>query len=282
MECPKCHKAVSPSDKVCPNCRTRLKSDDDIYAARRKRISDKNKAIDVTPSKGDKGGLSKKKGSEGGAAVKKGAFSQFSEGKLKLIAAVGVVVLLIVLIIVIVKSISGSKGERQAKKVSEYIGIAPEAAESKLDVEFKKKSAYNVLNNAVDFDFVIESDEDQSVEGITYPKWAIFIKKSKKNNIKSVRYVDFTTVEDGLNGEKKDKLVNLDKYSEGSNVEAITDVLGEDVYATTYTKDSIVYTYRYWFKSDKGDRQPVILDVIADTDGNYVSYESRYVYPSNI
>lgn len=277
MECPKCHKAVSQSDKTCPNCGTRLKSDDDIYAARRKRISDKGSVIDVTPSKG---GSSLKKGS--GAAVKKGAFSQFSEGKAKIIAAAGAAVLFVVLIIIIVMTISGSKGEKKATKIAEYIGVAPEVAESKLDTEFKKQSAFNVLNNAVDFDYIIESEDDMSSGGITYPKWAVFIKKNKNNKIKSVRYVDFKTIEDDIDGEKRDKLVNLDKYNAGVDIENITDVLGEDIYAKTYTKDSVVYTYRYWFKNDKGDRQPVILDIIADTDGKYVSYESRYVYPSNL
>ena len=269
MECPKCHKKVSPSDKICPNCATRLKTDDDVYAAKRKRIADKNSAIDITPSKG-------------GSAVKKGVLSQFSEGKLKIIAAAGAAVLLIVLIIIIVMSIRGSKGEKQASKISEYIGVAPETAENKLDTEFKKKSAYNVLNNAVDFDFVLESEDELTCDGITYPQWAIFVKKSKKNKIKSVRYVDFSTVEDGLNGEKKDKLVSLDKYSAGIDIDDIIDVLGEDIYSVTYTKDSVVYTYRYWFKSDSGDRQPVILDVVSDTDDKYVSYESRFVYPSDL
>ena len=264
MECPKCHKKAADNETVCPNCGTRLGAKSET--ASRKLLADKRKAIDINPQ----------------PAKRKMPVGAFSEKKAKLIAAAAGVVLVIVLVIVLIAALSGSKGEKQAKKISEYIGAKPEVAESKLEEEFKKKSAYNVLNKAVDFDFVVEAEDDITISGITYPEWAIFVNDSKKGNIKTVRYVDFKTVENNIYGDKKDSLINLDKYKAGTDIDDIIDVLGEDIYSITYAKDSITYTYKYWYKSDNGDRQAVILSVVSDTDDEYQSYESRLVYPYDL
>ncbi len=267
MECPKCHKPVGDNDKICKNCGTRLKADD-VYALRRKRISDKSNAIDVTPS------------GKSSAAVKKGL--DVGSGKIKLIAFAVGAVLVIILAVVIIASLTGSKGAKKAEQIAEYIGTRPEVAQNKTEIDFKRESAYNVLNKAVDFDFIVEAEDDVTSAGINFPEWAIFIQKSKKGNIKSVRYVDFRTVEDNINGEKRSSVVNLDKFSKGINNDDVLDEMKSDPYAVKYTKDAVIYTYRYWYKSDSGDRQAVILDITADTDGKYQGYESKLVYPNDL
>ncbi len=264
MECPKCHKTAADNETVCPNCGTRLGAKSET--ASRRLLADKRKAIDVKTQ----------------PAKRKIPVGAFSEKKAKLIAAAAGVVLVIILAIVLIVSLSSSKGEKQAKEISEYVGARPELAQSKLDEDFKKKSAYNVLNKAVDFDYIIEAEDDLSISGITYPEWAIFVSESKKGNIKTVRYVDFKTVEDNITGEKRDSQINLDKYKAGTDIDDIIDVIGDDIYSITYAKDTITYTYKYWYKSDNGDRQSVILSVVSDTDDEYQSYESRLVYPYDL
>ncbi|MBR1423558.1 MAG: zinc ribbon domain-containing protein [Ruminococcus sp.] len=267
MECPKCHKPVGDNDKTCKNCGTRVRADD-VYALRRKRISDKTNAIDVTPS------------GKSSAAVKKGI--DVGSGKIKLIAIAVAAVLVVILAIVIIASVTGSKGAKKAESIAEYIGARPEVAQTKTEIDFKKESAFNVLNKAVEFDFIVEAEDEITSSGINFPEWAIFIDKSKKGNIKSVRYVDFKTIEDNINGEKRSSAVNLDKYNKGTDVDNILDEMKSDPYAVKYTKDGTIYTFRYWYKSDSGDRQAVILDIAADTDGKYQGYESKLVYPNDL
>jgi hypothetical protein len=73
-----------------------------------------------------------------------------------------------------VNIISG-KGENTAESISEYIGVDVAKAQKKLDMHFKDESAFQGVNNALNFDYIIESDDSVNVDGINYPEWAALV-----------------------------------------------------------------------------------------------------------
>ena len=72
-------------------------------------------------------------------------------------------------------NIISGKGENTAESISEYIGIDVAKAQKKLDMHFKDESAFQGVNNALNFDYIIESDDSVNVDGINYPEWAALV-----------------------------------------------------------------------------------------------------------
>ncbi len=183
MECPKCHKSVDDDDIFCPNCDTRLRPDKNTSIM--KRFKKQNKPLNVEIV-----GEKKK--------------HKLSEGKLKLILITVAVVLLVVLVVLIVVNIISGKGENTAESISEYIGVDVAKAQKKLDMHFKDESAFQGVNNALNFDYIIESDDSVNVDGINYPEWAAFVTVDDEERIQTVKYSNFKVLKNNANGEKKE------------------------------------------------------------------------------
>ena len=268
VDCPKCGKKVGDSDSVCSNCGVVIRENAENTKLSTKLFSKKNKKKNPLET-------SKLRKTEK-------LRSRFGVKHLKILLAVVVAALIVLLIITLVVSIASGKGKKLANKTSEYIGKTVAVAESKLDVKYKDKSAYSGLNKSLEFDYVEESEDSVKVDGMTYPEWAVLIKVDKRQTIKSVKYCDFKLLKKNIKGVSCDKLINLDKFDTGTSYDKVMDAVDIDPYSITYSSDLVTYRFRYWYDSDTGDEQQVILDVSFDGDNKFLYYISELVYPENL
>ena len=268
MDCPKCGKKVGDKDNVCSNCGVVLKENTETTKLSTKIFSKKNKT--KNPLETSKLGKTEK------------LRSKFGMKHLKIILAAIVVILVVVLIITLVVTIASGKGKKLARNTAEYIGRTVAVAESKLDAHFKDKSAFSGLNKALEFDYVEESEDSVKVDGMTYPEWAVLIKVNKRLEIQSVKYCDFKLLKKDIRGEKCDKLINLDKFDQGTEFGKVDDAIDLKPYSITYSHDLVTYRFRYWYDNDSGDEQQVVLDVSYDGENNFLYYNSEMVYPENL
>ncbi|MBQ2581972.1 MAG: zinc ribbon domain-containing protein, partial [Ruminococcus sp.] len=137
-------------------------------------------------------------------------------------------------------------------------------------------------NKALEFNYVEESEDSVKVDGITFPEWAVLITTDKSQNIKTVKYCDFKLLKKNIKGVECKKLINLDKFDKGASFDKVEDEIDIDPYSITYANDLITYRYRYWYDSDTGDEQQVVLDVSFDGDSKFLYYTSTMVYPENL
>lgn len=193
------------------------------------------------------------------------------------------VVLIVTLIVVTIIHLSTSKGERTAENMSEYIGKSVSRLEKDMDISLKEKSDFSGVNKAVKFDKVYESEEKLKADGITYPTWAIFIKvDNNTGDILSVKYTDFTVIEKSLWGTELKNEISLDRFGKKSTFNDINSEIGTEFYSQTYTDSNIVYVYKYWYTTESGDRQAVILECTFNKKGKFREYKSTPISPENM
>ena len=268
MDCPKCGKKIGDKDNVCTNCGVVIREGSDSNKLSTKLFNKKNKK--KNPLETSKLGKTEK------------LRSKFGMKHLKILLIIAAVALIVLLIITLVVSIASGKGKKLASNTSEYVGKSVAVAENKLDVHFEDKSAYAGLNKALEFNYVEESEDSVKVDGITYPEWAVLITTDKSQNIKTVKYCDFKLLKKNIKGVECKKLINLDKFDKGASFDKVEDEVDIDPYSITYANDLITYRYRYWYDSDTGDEQQVVLDVSFDGDNKFLYYTSTMVYPEHL
>lgn len=268
MECPKCKKTVGENDAVCRNCGIALKEPKRKSFNVKRLINRKKTTLssDLKTVDGKKGLVRQK----------------VNDNKLKLALFIVSVILIIVLVIVLISHISGEKGNKTALELREYTGKSLSAAEKNAGIHLKDSSSFRGVNTALKFDYVFESEDELRINDITYPEWTVTVLLDKNENIESVVYTDFTTVEDDIRGDKKDKDVNLDKFDKGAKYSTVTDEIDCDPYSITYMNENTSYLYKYYYITDNGDAQQVILTAVFDDENKFLYYSSELVYPENM
>lgn len=260
MKCPICGKSVGDHDALCPSCGSELFIDTKLAA----KIFEKREEPepDVPKSKG------KKKDKVGRL---KGSMKPDLHS-IKMIAIALLSLLVIILVVVLIFRSISTKGEKYAKKAADFIGADFDTASKKMDFKIKQESGYKGLTAVIDYNYVAESDDDVRIDGVTYPEWAVIFKTDENDRITEVRYCDFKSIKSDIKGVKKEHMVNLDKFTTGTDKSTIDKELDMDYYSISYTKDGTAYIYRYWYENDSGDEQPVVLTVYYDSDGDFKAY----------
>lgn len=85
-------------------------------------------------------------------------------------------------------------------------------------MHFKDESAFQGVDNALNFDYIIESDDSVNVDGINYPEWAALVTVDDEERIQTVKYSNFKVLKNNANGEKRVKLstlISLNKEQSG-------------------------------------------------------------------
>jgi hypothetical protein len=277
MDCPKCRKAVSDSDYVCPYCGTKIRTEPEKS---KKKRTEKDKSVKVkVKSNTTKGGLFKRKKSPDREVIPKSELLS----KFKIVAVVICIILIVILLITILFSALSSKGEKYADIAAQYIGKDFSAIKDEDDIHFKDESACFGVNSTVDFDYIFESDKKIKAQDIAYPQWAVTISLADNNYITDVTYTNFSVIKKDMRGEKHGSLVNLDNFKEGCKQSSVTKYVDMTPYNIHYAQSGIVtYTYKYYYFRDNGDAQQVILRVAFTEDGKYKYYTSELIYPDNM
>ncbi|MBQ8967913.1 zinc ribbon domain-containing protein [Ruminococcus sp.] len=261
MKCPKCGKAVGDHDAICPSCGAEMFIDTKL-AEKLFKKNEEPVPDDEKPRK----------------KFRLGGRFKFDLHNIKLIAIAVLSVLIIVLIVILVIQSISAKGEKYAKKASDFIGADFEIASKKMDFKIKQESGYKGLTAVVDYNYVAESDDDVRIDGVNYPEWAVVFKTDDADRITEVRYCDFKGIKSDIKGVKKEHMVNLDKFNAGTDKATVDKELDMDFYSVSYTKDGEAYIYRYWYENDSGDEQAVVLTVFYDSDGGFKSYTAQPIY----
>ncbi len=267
MKCPKCKKTVSENDAVCSNCGVALK---DKKHNTFKNLFIKNKKQDrpmvletmVEASNSQKSHKNKKR-----------------EKKIKITILTVVALLVAALIIVLISQLTSDKGEKKASQTAEFIGETITDAEKDLKIHFKDNSQFHILNKAVAFDYVYETDDKVEIDDVSYPEWTIAILNDSNANIEKVTYTNYKVLKKDSRGKKLSKKINLDSFDKGARFSSVTDQLKLDPYKIIYAENSTSYIYKYHYTQSNSDDQNVLLTIVFDEKMKYLYYTSVDLYP---
>lgn len=213
------------------------------------------------------------------SALKEKAKAIPKETKIKLLISVIVTVAIIVLILLVIKKVGDNTGKNLSESLSEYIGEPVKVAINETDEYFADDSNYSALNSITPFNYIIEAKKSVSVDGVNYPKWAIFIFTNDSDVIEQIKYVDFNALKGNTKGYETKREINLDKFAIGDKFRVVNKEIDIEPFMITYRSGTIIYDYRYYFKNDSKDEQGMTLSVALDEDNGYVYSTSQPIIP---
>ncbi len=203
--------------------------------------------------------------------------------KLQILAIFVCAAAIVVILIVVLVSVLSSKGEGYAEDAADNIGRSVDVLNDSDEVHYKDESDYYGVNSAISFDYVFESEDDITADGISYPEWAVFLTMSDDEFITDVVYTDFTVIKKDMRGQRRDSVVNLDSYSKGAKRSTVLKSVNLDPYSITYSQSGIVsYCFKYYYERDNGDEQAAITRVAFSEDGEYQYYTTELLIPTNM
>lgn len=202
--------------------------------------------------------------------------------KLKIggIAAGGALLVFVIIILLVI--ILTDNGLKTAEALADYIGDGIFDARNDSNIKLEEESEFNAVNNAMKFDYLVESEKDVEVDGINFPKWCITICLNDDDEIVTVTHTDFTVCKKNHKGKKAKKEITLSNIVAGDAYKKIKKEIDLDVYSIKYENAIITYTYKYYFIDDSGDEQAVRLAVTYNNDLEYQYHTSTLVYPEDI
>lgn len=253
MTCPRCKCEIPNDSKVCEVCGKKLQKKK-LFAS----FKERKKGVKSVDS-----------------AVKK-------DTKFKIILAVVITVAIIGVIVAIILKIDDNSGLNLSDDLKEFVGEPVKTAINESDVYFADESAFDAANFITEFDYIIEDDKSVEIDGVKYPKWAIFIEADEKDTIEVIRYVDFSVLKKNSKGEKVDSEINLDKFAIGDKFKKVAKVVDCDAFSITYEGGSVAYEYRYYFKNDYKDEQGMTLNVVCDLEGGFIYSTTQRQIPDYI
>ena len=260
MVCPKCQKTVGENDAVCSNCGIALKDKKSKFSIK-KFIENR-----------------KKSASKNLKTVTK----KTNMKTVRIVMATVIALLVLLLIIVLIVNAAGNKGNKIAGEFSECIGYLSADAEKETGYHLKSNSAFRIVNKAVAFDGIYESEDEVRIDDISYPEWAVTVNLNESKKIESVTYTDFESIKKDSRGKEKDKIINLEKFDKGTKYNTVVDEIDLDPYSITYKDENTTYVYKYYYMTDYDDAQTVVLSVTFDEDNKFLYESAEYVYPQNM
>ena len=173
-------------------------------------------------------------------------------GALVLLIAVGILVGVLVL------RHRRNDGARYAELLSERLGASLSDAQSHADVSLYTTPACGYLTDVGKYNALMESEKRVSVCGIQIPQWAIFCTSDATGRLSTVRYCNYTVLEDSILGQKKSGYILLTDLVKGTSKAEMLNVLGLDPYTITYRMDvsAAEYCFRYCYRD--GDSKDML------------------------
>lgn len=173
-------------------------------------------------------------------------------GALVLLIAVGILVGVLVL------RHRRNDGARYAALLSERLGASLSDAQSHADVSLYTTPACGYLTDVGKYNALMESEKRVSVCGIQIPQWAIFCTSDATGRLSTVRYCNYTVLEDSILGQKKSGYILLTDLVKGTSKAEMLNVLGLDPYTITYRMDASAaeYCFRYCYRD--GDSKDML------------------------
>lgn len=247
MVCKKCKEVLPDDAKVCTCCGSAIKPKKPKQPKEKKQI--------------DKAGLI---------------------SKLKIVGVVAGFVAVIVLIITLIVTALSGEGIKTAEELSEYIGESMFDALNESNIKVADESKYTAVNNAMKFDYLIESEDSVKVDGVNFPEWVVTICLNEDEEIVTVTHTDFTVCKKNHKGQEADGEINLDNVKKNLKYKKVLDEIDLDPYSVTYENAFVTYTYKYYYEDEAENEQAVRLTVTYNKDMEYQYYNSTPVYPTDI
>ena len=149
-------------------------------------------------------------------------------------------------------------GARYAALLSERLGASLSDAQSHADVSLYTTPACGYLTDVGKYNALMESEKRVSVCGIQIPQWAIFCTSDATGRLSTVRYCNYTVLEDSILGQKQSGYILLTDLVKGTSKAEMLNVLGLDPYTITYRMDASAaeYCFRYCYKD--GDSKDML------------------------
>lgn len=243
MTCPHCDATVAEGVQYCPAC-----------------------GADISAIEENEGKPSKK-------AAKKAS----AKKKLNGIIAVIAVILVAALAVFIAVKVSSGEGERIAKDLSDKIARSIAIAEKNANVTLSETSAYPILKEVEDFNYIYESDKSVKVEGIHLPEWAIFVKTDNNDRITTVTYYNYKVLENNWKGQKASQKIDSTVVEYGMTVREVQKALPLEPLSITRSNDDITrYRYKYFYVDEESKNElAYYLDIAFDVDNNVTDISNK-------
>ncbi len=201
------------------------------------------------------------------------------EGKKKLsfkvkaiLAFIGVIIIAII-VAIIVSSINASRGVRLAEDLSEAIGRSIAHAEKTAKVELVEESAYAAADKLLSRQgalYLYESSNEVVVDGVTFPKWVIYVSLDEKSDLSMVEYYDFALLEENYKGEKTKAEIDISQIVVDDKRKDVEKLLKIEPSKIEYSAQTVKYCYNYYFINDDGDEEAKAFYIVYDRDSDRV------------
>lgn len=163
-----------------------------------------------------------------------------------------IVILLLVIIcavsLYVYYLVAGSTGRKTADKISETLGRTVSMAEKNASVTFAQSSRFEYLSAVCRYDYIVESEKDIRVCGITVPEWAVFVITDGDSMIDEVVYCDFARLSGDWKGQKLNQQLYTSVIEYGMDVKQVEKALGfKPFYIVRNVNDVTTYCYKYYY-----------------------------------
>lgn len=250
MKCPICKVEIPEGDNKCSGCGYTLNSEK--KEMKEKKLFFRKKKVEAAAEESE----------------------SKSKTKLKLIFALIGVLIIALIVAIIVGTVNANRGRRLAEDLSEAIGRSVAVAEKNAKVELIEESdcaAANKLMLRQGASYLYESSKEVEVDGVSYPKWLIYVIFDEKSDISKIEYYDFDVLEKNYKGEKAKAEIDTSQIVLGDKKKDIDKMLKIDPSKIEYTADTIKCCYNYYFINDDGDEEAKAFYIMYSSDEKVIS-----------
>jgi hypothetical protein len=185
------------------------------------------------------------------------------------IATIAVMLLILLLVLVLVVNSFTNRNDitKVSAKLDSNIGKSISDVEKSTRVEFNKSVSNTMLGDMVKFDYVSTPSSNIRVCGVKLPKWIIYVRTNKLEEITQFTVYDFTTLEDSILGCKLSERLDSTSYV-GTTESSLLETTGINPYVTYIFEDGTKQLYFRYYYRDTSLKNDVSVQLCVDLDAN--------------
>jgi hypothetical protein len=181
--------------------------------------------------------------------------------------AITILLLLLVLIVLVSSSINKNNIEKVSSKLDSNIGKSISDVEKATKVEFYQSASNELLANLTKFNYITESPTNIRVCGVKTPKWVIYAKINKLEEITQFTIYNFEILESNVLGVEVADHIDPSNF-EGISESSLIDSMGMQPYITNIAEDgSKVLYFRYYYR-DTSSKNDTAIQLCVNVDSN--------------
>jgi hypothetical protein len=178
---------------------------------------------------------------------------------------VTILLMFMILIILISSAINKNNIEKVYAKLDDNIGNSISDVEKSTKVEFYQSASNELLANLTKFNYITESSTNIRVCGVKTPKWVIYAKINKLEEITQFTVYNFQILEDNVLGVEVADHINTTDFV-GISESSLLDSMGMQPYISTIAEDGSKTLYFRYYYRDTSSKNDTSIQLCVNVD----------------